>query len=328
MSVEVIRHDSVALRGNPLGDPSVRDLHVVVPDGLDRSTPVPCVWWLSGYAGVSRGLLNHSPWEEGVAERVARLQAEGRIGPMLVALPDAFTKWGGAQYLGSSAHGDYSTYLLEELRAAVEARWAISGHAIAGKSSGGFGALVHAMRRPELFEAVVCHSGDMGFELAYLHELPLLMNAIHEHGSLAAFLDEFDAATKKKSGKWIGPLSVLAMAAAYSPDPEQPHGVALPFDLETGAVDHAVFARWLANDPVRLIDDPACQAALRRLKLVFIDCGSRDEYQLQWGARGFTKKLRDLAVPHEYEEFPDGHRGTGYRLDVSLPKIDAALRRQ
>ncbi len=325
MSVEVIRHESDALRDNPLGDPHVRDLHVIVPDDLEPNEAVPCVWWLSGYSGVSRSMLSHSPWEEGLAERVARLRAEGKIGKMIIALPDAFTKWGGSQYLGSTAHGDYATYLLDELRTAVESRWSICGHGIAGKSSGGFGAIVHAMRRPELFGAVACHSGDMGFELAYTGELPILMTAIHDAGSLEAFVSKFDAATKKKSGRWIGPLSVLAMAAAYSPDPSRPLGVALPFDLETGAIDREVFARWLAHDPVQMIDEAACQSSLQAMKLVFVDCGSKDEYHLQWGARGFAKKLCDLGIAHEFEEFPDGHRGTGYRLDVSLPKLYAAL---
>jgi S-formylglutathione hydrolase FrmB len=325
MSVVVFEHASGALRDNPLGDPFVRKLHCIVPDDLKDGESIPVLWYLSGYAGVSRGMLSHDPWQEGLEERMIRLRAEGKIGKMIVALPDCFTKYGGSQTISSSAHGDYETYLLRELRELLEDKFAVSGHAMAGKSSGGYGALIHAMRNPGMFQAIACHSGDLGFRLAHTAELPVLMNAIQEHGSVEALVEAFDAATKKKTGRWIAPLSVLAYAAAYSPDPSKALGIALPFDLETGQIDEAVFQRWLQWDPVEMIDIEAHQSALKQLRLLFVDCGSRDEYHLQWGARGFRKKLEGYEVPHEYEEFPDGHRSTSYRLDVSIPKIYAAM---
>src|SRR4051812_33638012 len=101
MSVVALPVESAALRGNRLGDPHVRKLHLVVPD--DLSGPVPCVWYLSGHAGLGAALVSHDPWQEGIEERLVRLRTAGRIGQMIVALPDAFTKFGGGQYLGSSA---------------------------------------------------------------------------------------------------------------------------------------------------------------------------------------------------------------------------------
>ena len=61
------------------------------------------------------------------------------------------------------------------------------------------------------------------------------------------------------------------------------------------------------------------------MRLVFVDCGRRDEYGLYWGALAFSKKLEAHGVPHVFESFDDGHRGTGYRLDASLPRLYAAL---
>jgi len=325
MSIVVLEHESEALRNNPLGDPCARNLHCIVPDDLNEGESVPLLWYLSGYAGVSRGMLSHDPWQEGLEERMIRLRQEGKIGKMIVALPDCFTKYGGSQTLSSTAHGDYESYLLKELFELMETKFSVSGHAIAGKSSGGYGAIVHAMRNPGLFKAAVCHSGDMGFRLAHTAEFPILMNAIHEHGSLENFVAAFDAATKKKTGRWIAPLSVLAYAAAYSPDPSQALGIALPFNLETGQIDEDVFQRWLDWDPVEMIDTPAHQESLNKLDLLFVDCGSRDEYHLQWGARGLKKKLDTYRIRHEYQEFPDGHRSTSYRLDVSIPRIYAAM---
>lgn len=327
MAVEILSIQSKALEGNPLGDPHVRKLHVIVPDDLPEG-PVPCVWWLAGYAGVGRAMLGDDPWQEGLAERLTRLQAEGRIGPMIVALPDAFTRFGGCQYLSSPAVGDYETYLLEELRAAVEGRWAISSHAIAGKSSGGYGAIVHAMRRPDLFEAVVCHSGDMAFEMSLVPDIPHLMNAVRDYGSVDKLVASHGRTVKKKAGKWFGPLSMLALASVYSPDPDGPMGIGLPFDVEQGCLRPDVIERWLAHDPVRIVDDPTCQDALRKMKLVFVDCGRRDEHHLHWGARQFHHKLEAAGITHRYEEFDDGHRSTSYRLDESLPAIWDALTAQ
>jgi S-formylglutathione hydrolase FrmB len=324
MAVHVIEHTSAALKGNPLGDPHVRKLHLVVPDVLPAH-PIPCVWWLAGYAGVGRGMLGDDPWQEGLEERVARLQAEGRLGPMIIALPDAFTRLGGCQYLSSPAVGDYEQYLLHELRAAVEARFAISAHAIAGKSSGGYGALVHAMRHPELFQAVACHSGDMGFELALFGDLPQLMNAVRDHGSVEALVAAHGRAIKKKDGRWFGPLSMLALAAVYSPEADAPMGIGLPFDLAQGTLRAEVLQRWLDHDPVHMIERPEHQGALRGMKLVFVDCGRRDEHALHWGALAFHRRLEAAGVAHTYEEFDDGHRSTSYRLDVSLPRLYEAL---
>ncbi|MEQ9497366.1 MAG: alpha/beta hydrolase-fold protein [Deltaproteobacteria bacterium] len=325
MAVEVIVHDSAALKGNPLGDEAVRKLHLIVPDDLDPATPVPCLWYLAGYAGVGRSMLSHDPWQEGLEERLVRLREEGRIGPMIVALPDAFTKLGGCQYLSSPAVGDYETYLLEELPAVVGERYTIRSHGIAGKSSGGYGAIVHAMRRPDLFDAVACHSGDMGFELSLMPDLPQLMNALRDHGGVEKLVASFDRAIKKKSGRWFGPLSMLALCAVYSPDASSPLGIGLPFDLDRGTLIPERLDQWRAWDPVHMIDAAAHVEALKAMKLVFIDCGKRDEHALHWGALAFHRKLEDAGVEHVYETFDDGHRGTGYRLDESLPRLYAAL---
>lgn len=326
MAIEILTVESAALRNNPLGDPHIRKLHVIVPDDLGSGESVPCLWWLTGYAGVGAGMLPHDPWQEGLEERLIRLRKEGKIGKMLVALPDAFTKFGGSQYIASSAHGDYETYLVKELPDAIEHAFpAIKAHGIAGKSSGGYGAIVQAMKHPERFAAVATHSGDMGFRLAYLGDIPQLMNAVHNYGGVEKFAAAFEAAMKKKDGRWFGPISVLAMCAAYSPDPTKPLGLALPFDLQTKDLDDAVLERWWANDPVRLIDDARHQAALKQMRLVFVDCGNKDEHQLHWGARAFRQKLELYGIAHRYEEFDDGHRNTSYRLDVSLPLMYQAL---
>ena len=66
-------------------------------------------------------------------------------------------------------------------------------------------------------------------------------------------------------------------------------------------------------------------ATLRNVKELFIDCGQLDEYNLQVGARLLSQQLQAMSVPHTYEAYPGGHRGTHYRYDVSLPRLVRAL---
>lgn len=121
-------------------------------------------------------------------------------------------------------------------------------------------------------------------------------------------------------------LNVLAMAACYSPQPElAPFPFRLPFDLETCERLPDVLERWQANDPVRMVEDQRIQQALRSLKLLYFDCGSRDQYQLQFGARLLARALTQAGISYEYEEFDDDHTNIAYRYNVSLPKLAQVL---
>lgn len=315
--------DSKLLRGNPLGDPHRRTLHVVAPE--QETGPLPVVWILTGYAGSAEDLFTSDPWSEGLLQRVERLSATGVLPPAIFVAPDCFTALGGSQYLNSSATGPYADHIWQELKPLVESRFPCGRHGMAGRSSGGFGALVHGMRHPEHVSAVACHAGDMCFEYCYLGDLPALASALESHGSIEAMLDAFARDPKKREGRWIHPLNILCMAACYSPDPTQPSGIALPFEPGTGAIRQDVWERWLAFDPLRMIEGDEAAANLRKLDLLFLDCGNRDEFNLQWGLRQFVEKLEAKGIGHEHEEFDDGHRGTSYRYDVSLPKLVRAL---
>ena len=118
-------------------------------------------------------------------------------------------------------------------------------------------------------------------------------------------------------------LMTLAMAATYDPDPKNPQNIRMPVDLETGALDEDRWQAWLEHDPVRLVDE--LYENLKNLNLLYIDCGSVDQYHLVYGARQFHQKLEKYAIDHIYEEFPDNHSSVNYRFDRSLPLIIKAL---
>ena len=194
---------------------------------------------------------------------------------------------------------------------------------MAGRSSGGYGALTLGMKHPDVFGAVACHSGDLYFDYCYRGDIPKFCTQVQQAGGLAAWLERFQARRQKGHEDMLA-LNILGMAAAYSPNPDSPaFGIDLPCDLETGAFREDVWKRWLEHDPLRMLESRA--AALRSLRLLFLDCGTKDEFSLQHGARLFSRRLRELGVPHEYEEFDDGHMNVSYRYDASLPRLARAL---
>lgn len=329
-TVRIERVTSSALKGNLPGDPHVRDLYIYLPPGYDQGTErYPVAWCLSGFTGRGRMLLNDSPWTPGIADRMDALIADGRAKPMILALPDCFTHLGGSQYINSAALGNYEDHVVEELVPLVDSRYrtlpAREHRGVIGKSSGGYGALMLGMRRSGVFGAVACHSGDIHFEHCYKRDFAPAIRTIRNGGGLTSWLRAFRASPRKRHAD-VGALNIIAMGAAYSPNVEAPPAYCdLPFDLETGAYDEDVWKRWLAWDPLYLADRYA--GALKKLQLLYLDCGKEDEFYLELGARCFVKRLQGLGVPHEYEEFEDGHMNIPYRMDVSLPKLSHALGR-
>jgi enterochelin esterase-like enzyme len=326
LQVETIT--SKVLESNLPGDPHVRDLHVYTPPGYETGRQrYPVIWCLAGFTGRGRSLLNDAAWTPALNDRMDALIGTGRCQPAILALPDCFTHLGGSQYVNSEGLGRYEDYLVDELVPHVDARFRTledGGHrGIMGKSSGGYGALVLGMRHPDIFSAVACHSGDMGFEHCYKRDFGPAIRRIRKAGGLAEWLRQFQAQPRKRSEDFPA-LDAIAMAAAYSPNPEKPPCYCdLPFDIETGEPQHHVWERWLEHDPVEMVDRH--ERALRDLKLLFLDCGTEDEFFLELGARQLTRKLTALGIHHEYQEFEDGHMNIPYRYDVSLPKLTAAL---
>jgi S-formylglutathione hydrolase FrmB len=320
--------DSRALAANTLGDPGVRRVAVWLPPSYERAAVrrYPVIYWLAGFGGTGESMFHGTPFQPGLGARLDRLVDGGAMGEIIVVAPDGLTRWGGGQYLDSPVAGGHETHLCRELVPEIDRRLRTLAtretRAIGGKSSGGFGALVLGMRHPELFSAVASHAGDCYFELSILPDVPVAARTLRRHGGVHGFLHHFDHATAKRADDFTT-IMMLALAAAYSPDAGRPHGVALPFDLGTGELDHAVWRRWKALDPVELVASHA--AALRAMKLVYLDAGTRDEHALDLGARVLAARLATLGVAFRHEEFDDGHRGTAYRYDVSLPLLAAAL---
>ena len=316
---------SPALEGNALGDPSKRPVITYLPPGYDPhgSKAYPVIYCLPGYSGSVAGLIGTSSWNLNVVQRIDRLIARKTMPPVLLVLVDGWTRLGGSQYVDSIHNGAYATYIVRDLIAFVDATFRTiaqcGGRSVVGKSSGGFGAIHLAMEHRGFFSAFASHSGDSYFR--YNH--PTAFAAAHRtlerfHWEIEAFVQYFEG-LHKPSGPEFSTMEMLAYAAAYSPRSAAPFDLSLPFDRLTGAVDEPVFAQWLRFDPIERVSQR--QGELHDLRLRYLDCGRRDEYGLDVGARVLAKTLRDYGCDVHHEEFDDDHRNLGYRYEVSLPLL-------
>jgi poly(3-hydroxybutyrate) depolymerase len=323
--VQRIYVESGSLIGNALDDPSRRAIDVYVPAGHDGAG-LPLLIDLAGFTGSGLGRTAWKNFGENMPERLDRLIAEGQMPPAVVAFPDAFTRLGGNQYLNSPVFGQWEDFLAGDMLTALETRFNCGGtgrRGLFGKSSGGYGALMNAMRRPDVWSAAACHSGDMAFELCYLPDMPIALRALARHGGSAeGFVHAFEDGDRP-AGSDIHALMILAMAATYDPDPSVPFGIRLPVTLDTCELIPERWSVWLQSDPIVAVGDHV--DALRSLSYLFVDCGDSDQYNLLYGARRFHRRLSDLNVNHLYEEFAGTHSGIDYRLDVSLPAMATAL---
>jgi S-formylglutathione hydrolase FrmB len=329
-TVVEIEIDSAALKDNFLGDPATRTVAVYLPPGYTESTEnYPLFVDLAGFTGSGLKRLAWTAFGESVPQRVDRLVREGKMGQVIVAFPDCFTSLGGNQYIDSTVVGAWETFLCQELVPRLEAEFRVrpgrDHRALYGKSSGGYGAMVHGMRHADVWGAVASHSGDMGFDWVYRRDFPACLDGLARHGrDIPRFLEHLRT-TPKISGGDFHALMSLAMAATYDPQPDAPGGIRLPVDLETCELDERAWARWLQHDPVSMIEHTSSQGNLRALRGVFFDCGSRDQYAMHYGNRAFARKLGALNIEHTYEEFDDNHSSVDYRLDRSLPFLFRAV---
>ena len=328
---EVVRtsHESRCLRGNPLGDSHVRDLYVYLPPQYDSKQRFPIVMLLAGFGSTNHSIAAWSPWKPNTIQRFDQLVSERQCPPAILVLPDCFNRWGGSQFLDSAGTGLYQTYLADEVIPFVDAGFRTipdrEARAVAGRSSGGFGALRLGMDRPDVVSVIGSHAGDAAFEVSMRPMLTPAAITFEQTGGLDAFAREVPA-TGPRNASQFDAIFVLAASGAYSPDPEGFPYARLPFEPRTGTLRKDVWRDWLAEDPVSRID--ASVEALKTMSLIYLDAGSRDEHGLHFAARMLEEALSAHHLRVHYDEFEGGHRGTSSRYETSLPRMIQALRRE
>jgi S-formylglutathione hydrolase FrmB len=356
--IDTVEHRSTVLADNPLGDPHVRQLQVWMPPQYDqahgrgRGRRFPVLFDLVGFTGSGPSHTNWRNFDENVPERAARLIHAGSMSPCILVFPDCFTSLGGNQYVNSTAIGRYADYLTRELIPFVDrefrTRASREHRGCFGKSSGGYGAMLHGMKYSRYWGAIGNHSGDAYFDFVYRCDWPNTLDELAKHRprtrregridvvrEVARLVPGIDDGRVRRflEHVWRKPnpgnaevhcLMNLAMAATYDPDPEAPNGFRLPFDLETGELIAERWRRWLRHDPIHLVGRYARQ--LKTLRGIYIDCGWSDQYRIHYGTRILSKRLAEHGIAHRYEEFDGTHSGIDHRMDRSLPFLSRALR--
>ena len=245
-----------------------------------------------------------------------------------MVLPDGFNRWGGSQYIDSPATGNYQCYLADDVLAEVDARFRTlprrESRAVVGKSSGGFGALRLGIDRPERFSAYASHAGDCAFELCIRPDFVKTATVLDNAGGVEAFVARLESQGAPRGQGEFHATMMLGLAAAYAPsDRGSRTGGDLPFDLKTANIQEDVWLRWLAHDPLQMVEaDPS---AFEDARVVFLDAGRRDEYGLHFAARLLSTRLKSRGVEVHHEEFDGGHMGTSHRYESSLPFVLQAL---
>jgi S-formylglutathione hydrolase FrmB len=356
----VLEHTSKVLKGNRLGDPHVRKLGVWLPPQYDeaqsrnRGRRFPVLYDLVGFTGSGLAHTNWKPFGDNVPERVNRLMHEKKMGATIMVFADCFTALGGNQYVNSSAIGNYADYLTRELIPFVDREFRTLGsrehRGCFGKSSGGYGSILHAMKYPQYWGAVADHSGDAYFDFVYWHDWPNTLNELTrfraakrhsgkydalreserkglddgiDDGRVKRFLEHVWSKEKLSLGEGHAIMN-LCMAATYDPDPKTALGFRIPFNMESGELIEKRWKRWLEHDPVNLVG--TYKANLKTMLGIYIDCGWRDQYHIHYGSRILSRRLAQAGIAHTYEEYDDNHSDVDYRMDVSLPFLYRALK--
>ncbi len=246
---------------------------------------------IQGFTGQVQMWWNRSAFRTPYPEAVDELFASGGAPPCVVVFVDARYRT-----LPDAAH-----------------------RGIQGKSSGGFGAMITPMLRPDRFGALATHAGDSLYEACYLPDHPRAVRLLRAwDGSIERWWDDFRRRAAFSDPADATLLGLYGVAACFSPD--ETGRPVLPFDTRTGRLADEVWQRWLAWDPVRMVADHVdALRGLRGLRGIWVDAGRADEYFLDLGATAFVEQLAGVGVSDvAFELFDAGHGGIDHRYPRSL----------
>ncbi len=322
--------ESEVLKNNPLHDPYRRPLWVYVPPEYDSKPDqrYPSIYVIQGLTGQLDMWHNRSPFRKTFPELVDELFVRDDVPPCIVVWVDCWTSYGGSQFVDSPGTGRYHSYLCNEIVPWVDAHYRTlpqrEHRGIMGKSSGGYGAMITPMLRPDLWGGLATHAGDALFEMCYLPDFPKSVRALRDRydGSFAQFWQDFRSRPAFSKSGDADLLNCWCMAACYSADEDGT--IHLPFDTATGALIPEVWERWLALDPVRMV--PRHAETLRTMRAIYIDAGRRDDFFLDLGAEAFRRALEQVGMTDVFFELFDAtHSSIEYRYPLSLKYLAQRL---
>jgi len=212
---------------------------------------------------------------------------------MILVMPNAYNVYQGSMYSNSVTTGDWEAYITRDLIAYIDAHYRTiperAARGLAGHSMGGYGTIRIAMKYPDVYSSIYVLSGCC-----------LTANINPRPESLAQAEAIHTPAEAAKAGR--GPMTTLAEAAAWSPNPQNPP---FYFDLpaKDGKLQPAVIARWAANAPLAMIDQYVPN--LKKLTAIAIDVGDKDG--LAASNQELSRILTAYGIANSFELYDGDH---------------------
>jgi hypothetical protein len=227
---------------------------------------------------------------------------------MIIALPDARTKFVGSMYSSSPVTGDWETFVTRDLVSHIDAHYRTlarpESRGLAGYSMGGYGAVRIGMKHPHVFSSW------------YAMSPCCLGSGIDPQATVLR--PAFELASKVKSPDDLGGLDfltlvVLSSSAAWSPNPQRPPFF---FDLpvEGGKPVPEVVARWVANSPIAML--PQYIPNLKTYQAIGFEAGDQDtQTGIVEAIRMMDRLFTLYGIGHDAEIYEGDH---GNRIEERL----------
>jgi len=330
--IKWLKIDSKAIADFPMGDAAKRRMPLLLPDNYDenRAEPYPVVVVLAGYGShPEKFIFSSSVFDRPLSTKLNQAMIEKSMPEAIIVFPDCTSKLGGSQFINSPAFGNYMGYLCDEIIPEIDQQYHTYKNrhyrAITGHSSGGFGAMVTSMLRPDVFAHMASSAGDCFFEGLFMPLITPTLIAIKQAKGMDKFINLFLNDNLPGNRGNFEAMMMLAMAPCFAPKIEAPiiYGD-LFFDLNDGKINDAIWQRYLDWDPVQMT--PKYLDAWSQMKTIRLDCGRSDPYGMQWGQAQIAKTLQDNQIKCSLNEYSGGHNRQGPRAVERIGDLLKAMR--
>lgn len=315
------RFIAASIIGNHGGEVALRRLTIYTPPGyLSGKQRYPVIYLLHGYE------MNDSITEADI--RLSSLLDTAitthRIKPVIVVLPNSYTKYKGSFYTNSELTGKWSDYISQDVVQYIDKHYRSipmrNSRGLAGISMGGNGALKIAMLHPEVFGTVYANSP------AVLDWSSAINPYIKAFQKIATMSD-----TTGNPNDFLTTL-LIDLARTYSPNNNT-----IPFQADMPAKYHydkmilqpEIIKKWENNLPTKMISSHV--NALKSLRAIKLEWGRNDEGKhVPITCINFSKMLEQYGIKHYAEGYLGGHAshlsGTKGRIYTDLlPFFDTYL---
>lgn len=309
---------SAALKGNLLGDPAESRVAVYLPPSYAASPQrrYPTLYLLHGYLGTfeSFGVREGTPGYQGMQFPTSMddVIRRGTAREMIVVMPNARNAYFGSFYTNSSVTGRWEDLIVQEMVPWIDANYRTipnpASRGIAGHSMGGYGAIMLAMKHPDVFSALYALSPCcIGLEADLSLDNPAWLKASQlkskDELQRPRSLDEFYIAV------------FIALSAALSPNPMKADlYVDLPFHASNGRLvqNDPAYSDWRSKMPLYLVEQ--YRKNLEKLSGIYLDYGALEGFShIRTTTRSFSDELTSRGVAHTFEVYANGDHGNKIR---------------